>query len=191
MPAEVGVAAFERVRSAGLLSRLPTERECEVALAEPLVVGGRPVRYRFPKQKARYLAEGLPKLLPPLSGDPLEAREYLRMLPGVGYKTASWIVRDWFASDNVAIIDVHIARACTAIGVFSARLSPERNYLEMETRFIAFARAIGARASLLDNIMWTHMRRDGNVLGARIAPDIRRLSPRPVNRKPPRASPLC
>ena len=48
-------------------------------------------------------------------------RDALTAIPGVGLKTASWAVRNHRASDSVAVLDVHIVRACEHLGVFPAR----------------------------------------------------------------------
>jgi endonuclease III len=45
-------------------------------------------------------------------------RQLLLSIEGIGPKTASWIVRNVMGSDDVAIIDIHILRACTGMGVF-------------------------------------------------------------------------
>ncbi len=47
--AEIGLAAFQRLKDRGLLHSFPIEcQEVLAALAEPLRVGSRNVRYRFP-----------------------------------------------------------------------------------------------------------------------------------------------
>ncbi|MHB8355455.1 MAG: 8-oxoguanine DNA glycosylase [Vulcanimicrobiaceae bacterium] len=165
MPAELGILAFNRLQSRGLLSRVATAEELESALQEPLEVEGRSRRYRFAQQKARYVAAALREMSSAdLPREPLALRGWLCTLPGVGYKTASWIVRDWHACDDVAIIDIHIERACRALAVFQPQMRVARDYLEMEGRFLALARAMKVRASVLDNLMWATMRSDGAVL---------------------------
>lgn len=161
-PAEVGLAASRRV--CGFLrarpERKPNAIELERLLREPLAIGGRAVRYRFAVQRARYLADAL-KALAEMDLDCLgdvALRDALRQLPGVGPKTASWIVRNRRASDHVAILDVHIVRACAAIGIFPASAEPTRHYLDLEQRFLAFCDATHSRASAMDAVMWSTMR---------------------------------
>jgi len=77
IPAEVGSAAFERLRSAGVLSGSPSCQELQDLLTPPLSVRGRPVRYRFARQKARYLAGALAEL-PPSSELPRHIGRVLR-----------------------------------------------------------------------------------------------------------------
>jgi hypothetical protein len=79
-------------------------------------------------------------------------------LPGVGPKTASWVVRNWRRSDKVAILDVHIARAGRIAGFRPADWDPARHYPAMESAFLRFSEAIGVRPSVLDGIMWDYMR---------------------------------
>ncbi|MDP1616522.1 endonuclease III domain-containing protein [Phenylobacterium sp.] len=162
-PAEVGLAASSRViealRGSGS-ARMSVER-AEELLRTPLSINGREIRYRFAGQRARYLhgcLEGLSEL--PESGlDDVELRDALCGLPGIGPKTASWIVRNRRGSDEVAILDVHIVRACEHMGVFPKGADPARRYFELETRFLEFCRRGEARASVVDAVMWATMRK--------------------------------
>lgn len=170
MSAELGVAAFRAIALEGLIRSSSTVDELEIALSRPLKVGSRIARYRFPRQKARYLRSAIVALAAAeLPTDPRDVRDVLRGISGIGFKTASWIVRDWYGSDDVAIIDVHIERACRAINVFWPSQNLTRDYREMEDRYLTFARAIGVCASRLDNVMWKVMREEGKVLASRTA----------------------
>src|SRR5581483_10147625 len=62
MPAEVGLAAFERLRDQGLLAGRIDQARIEKALSDPLRVHGRSVRYRYPRTKARFVAEAMQRL---------------------------------------------------------------------------------------------------------------------------------
>lgn len=159
MPSEVGWAAFVRIRGLGLVRAGIESDDIAAALRSPLSVGLRLVRYRFAHQRARYLAQAL-SLLPSidLERDPFLVRNALIALPGIGPKTASWIVRDWYGTDSVAILDVHVVRACVMLGIFPRGADPARDYFGLERRFIEFARAIGARPSVLDKVMWRTMK---------------------------------
>lgn len=161
-PAEVGLAAYRRVRAELARrddGRLPAE-DAERLLAEPLDVGGRSVRYRFARQRARQLSAALDGLRlvdeEALADVPL--REALRGLPGIGPKTASWIVRNRRGSDAVAILDVHVVRACRVMGLFPDDADPARGYAALERRFLAFCQAARVRAAVLDATMWSTMR---------------------------------
>ena len=162
-PAEVGLAASRRVCAALSSRRSPTmvQSDLELLLSEPLIVGGRPVRYRFAAQRARYLAGALSRLsmLDENSLEDVALRDALWSLPGIGPKTASWIVRNRRASDCVAILDVHIVRACAIMGVFPMEGDPTRRYHDLEKRFLRFCEATRSRASAMDAVMWATMRR--------------------------------
>lgn len=167
-PAEVGLAASARVLGA-LASQdsghLSQER-LESLLLEPLIVEGRPVRYRFARQRAKYLAGALVGLdaIDEAGLTDVEFRDALCGLPGIGPKTASWIVRNRRASDAVAILDVHIIRACEHMAVFPSGSDPARHYLDLESRFLDFCSAGGVRASVVDAVMWQTMRSMGRRL---------------------------
>lgn len=163
IPAEVGLAAFERVRA--VLRSAPRGRALplgvmEEALQEPLQVQGRSVRYRFARQKARYVTAAVYEvdLLDEQALADVELRDRLTAIPGVGMKTASWVVRNWRSSDRVAILDVHLIRACQAMGVFSATEQPSRHYRVMERKFIRFCEGIGVGPAQMDAVMWGAMR---------------------------------
>ena len=133
--------------------------DLEAALSVPFIVEGRERRYRFPRQKAHYLAaclRQLNELAEPTDDQAL--RDKLATLPGVGLKTASWVVRNHRSSDSVAVVDVHIRRAGKLLGLFDGNMDPSRHYLQMERQFLDFASAIRSRASLLDGLMWDQMR---------------------------------
>lgn len=160
IPSEVGLSAFARLRDRGLLDREPTVEELTSALREPLQVGSRLLRYRFASQKAVYLAGLLRRIdTIPLPTDDVAFRDCLAQLPGIGLKTASWITRNMRDSDAVAILDVHVCRACTVAGVFEPDAKLPGAYRRLEERYLAFAAAISVRASVLDSLIWQHMRR--------------------------------
>jgi thermostable 8-oxoguanine DNA glycosylase len=160
MPAELGLGAYARLRADGLLADMPSEAVLEQRLAEPFFIHGRHRRYRFPRQKARYLAACL-RVLKTFDEpeDDVSLRTALAALPGIGPKTASWIVRNYRASDCVAVLDVHIIRAGRHVGLFERAHTPDRHYLELETAFLAFATALPSAAGMLDGLMWDYMRR--------------------------------
>lgn len=167
IPAEVGLAAFHQVRNCGVLESnyLPTANEIYEVLSMPLDLRNKKVRYRFAKQKAHYLSSALKKLSE--SNAPASNhrafRQWLLEFDGIGYKTASWITRNWLHSDEVAIIDIHIHRAGNLIGLYSAADSPSKNYLSMEDRFLNFAQKINVKASQLDALIWRQMKNAGNM----------------------------
>ena len=161
MPAELGIAAYKRLRDRGMIASIPTVVEVENALSEPFLTRhGVPRHFRFRRTKARYLVASLRALqyVDPGHSD-VALRDQLLELPGIGPKTASWIVRNHRSSDKVAIIDVHILRAGRHTGLFPMSWQPERHYSKLESAFIDFATALGVRTSILDALIWDYMRR--------------------------------
>ena len=161
IPAEVGLVAFERLRviNAEDPRRLHNKDAVFALLSEPLAVSGRTVKYRFARQKAGYLAGSMAQLsLLDHSQDDRALRDELTTLPGIGPKTASWIVRNWRGSDSVSILDIHILRAGRILGIFPQNWAVERHYMKLEDAFLNFAETISVKASILDSVMWMNMR---------------------------------
>ncbi|WLT30926.1 hypothetical protein [Geothrix sp. PMB-07] len=163
--AEMARAAFDHLKQHGVFHMTPTEEEVSDLLRQRHSCGDRKMRYRFPNRRGAYIAEAIraihQKMPLPIGGH--ELRDWLMTLPGVGPKTASFIVRNWCDCDDVAVIDIHIQRAGVAAGVFEKNMLPERHYFAMERRFLAFATALGEKASLLDLLMWSCMRSAGTL----------------------------
>jgi N-glycosylase/DNA lyase len=156
--AEVATAAYKLIRSSGLLtsSSTPSPGEIEAVLRRRLLLGpGHEVHYRFPAQRARRLAAALAFTLeqeaPARARD---LRDWLLTIPGIGPKTASWVVRNNLNSDEVAIIDVHVRRAGVSAGFFDERWRLPRDYLVFEKMFLTVARLGGVPASALDACIW-------------------------------------
>jgi hypothetical protein len=173
VPAEIAVAAFEAVRSARLLQSVaqPTAGDFLKVLSAPLPMRShldsshaRIVRYRFPHQRSRRL-EAAVRLFahgkPPLASAKA-LREWLCQIPGVGLKTASWIVRNVRGSNEVAIIDTHVLRAGRQAGFFRWSWTLPRDYYRFEHAFLAFARWAGVSSDLLDPLIWEQMRNGGS-----------------------------
>lgn len=159
IPATVGLAMFEKLRSYGAFSgETPSQDQLLSWLMQPVAVGGKEVRYRFASQKSKYLAQALdamPNAPAVQSGRAL--RDWLRELPGIGYKTASWVARNWLSADDVAILDIHILRFGQAIGLFPSTLTVERHYLELEDLFLNLCAHMDVRPSELDAVVWHEM----------------------------------
>lgn len=158
----VGVAAFELLRRSGLLEgRAPRAEDFEAALGAVLVSGGRTLgRYPFPAQRGRRIAAAITAFDGYGSGWATaqdchpDLRDQLCVLPGVGPKTASWIVRNHLACDEVAIIDIHVQRAGVAAGIFCPSWRLPVDYGLYETAFGRWAERGGVRASALDAAIW-------------------------------------
>lgn len=161
---EINQAAFARLEERGFFElQAATLDEATIRgwLSEPLLVNEKRTRYRFPNQRAQRLMRMLAFFeLNDLSG--LSAgtlRAALMTIEGVGPKTASWIVRNCLGSDEVAIIDVHLIRACTTMRVFPDKFSLPRDYEALEACFLRFSKALNVRPSVLDAVIWSEIRK--------------------------------
>lgn len=158
---EVNRAAWEALQCAGIFrGEIVKSSRIESILRQPLDVGGRKIRYRFPKQRAHRIATALRRLeaCPPPTDSVHSFRQALMELPGIGPKTASWIARNWLGSNEVAILDIHVLRAGSAMGLFPIRYRLPNDYEMLERRFIEFAKAIDVPPALLDALIWREMR---------------------------------
>lgn len=164
IPASVGLAAYEQMKALGAFAGpAPDETTLYSWLSGPISVGNRTVRYRFAKQKAKYLSGSLAMLdrASPPENSGRELRDWLLNCPGIGAKTASWIARNWLDADDVAILDIHILRAGILAGFFPKNLKVENHYLQLESLFLAFSKGLGVRASELDALIWWEMMSSG------------------------------
>lgn len=170
IPAEVGLAAFLAVKDSGLLEPkiAPSEKDIHSVLSQPLEVAGRSkmVRYRFAQQRASRLAMALQRLCTEdVPRDPLALRGWLMDIPGVGPKTASWIVRNVTDLDGIAVIDVHIRRAGVSAGFFLRRWRLPQDYWLHEAAFQAVCLIARIPTSTLDVSIWSQMQSLGNAGG--------------------------
>lgn len=156
MPYELALAAFTAVHCQ-LLKHNPTppESAIEAVLLQPVRVGAALRRYRFPHQRARRLSQALRYLhSTPTPNHPLEVRDWLTCAPGIGPKTASWIVRNRWPDAPVAILDVHVLRAGVRATVFPANASVNSAYRQLEALFVAWAAVEEIRPADLDATIW-------------------------------------
>lgn len=164
---KMAFAAFRRLRELDMLNLVPapSAEQVEQALSEPLHVDGGIARYRFPRQRAKRVACSLATLAEhdPPEGLPARAlREWLQHLPGVGPKTASWIVRNRLRANDVAVIDIHIRRAGVFAGLFDPQWCLPRDYLMFEEAFCAWASLGDVPTADLDACIWSQLSGLGN-----------------------------
>ena len=157
---EMAVLAFERLRDLDLLLPGTSFGQLHVALTVPFFYKSHWVRYRFPKQKAKYLAELLNRgdlhLIP--GENDYNLREWLLTVSGIGMKTASWVTRNWLNSRNVAILDIHIYRAGLLAGFFNTTKCLTKDYKKMERNYLDFSSALGVDAANLDALIWLQLK---------------------------------
>jgi thermostable 8-oxoguanine DNA glycosylase len=165
---EVASAFFKKLKGYGAFTSrdVIAEEQIRALLATPIEIGDYRRRYRFPKQRALRIHNAMRKLstIALNTSDAVEFRGQLQSLDGIGPKTASWIARNWLGADAIAILDIHILRAGWAINLFDRDSCLPRDYYALEDRFIMFAEELGLRASVLDAVMWTDMRKFGSKL---------------------------
>lgn len=159
--AETGWGAFKALKNNGIIDALHVNRnKIAKILSTPFEVNKKNVKYRFFNTKSIYI-ENVINNYNSIEWDSLsdiELRNKLLEFSGIGYKTASWITRNWRASNKVAILDIHIMRMGWELGLFSKKLNVVKNYLELEDQFLSFAKAINVEASILDLVMWEQIR---------------------------------
>jgi len=122
---------------------------------------------RFHNRKAQYivkarrlfLKDGKISIRPLLKrfADIHECREWLvKNLTGLGYKEASHFLRNVGLGENIAILDRHILRNLSILGVIEE--IPESlnrtKYLRIENDMWDFAKRIGIPLSHLDLLLW-------------------------------------
>lgn len=175
---EMAQAAFCQLRDRGLLQlgEFRSVSAIERALRTPMRLQGRTheIRYRFPHKKSAFIAAALHRLdteTPPATGAAF--RDWLRTFDGIGWKTASWITRNWTHSNAVAVIDIHVFRAGVIAGIFGGSESTIAvRYPSLEEAFLKFAAALGEEARRLDVLIWRTMK-DSEKLGLSIFKSVR------------------
>jgi len=160
---DMNAAAFTALLQWRLFDR-PHVKARDIArlLSKPMLSpSGNYIRYRFPNRRSHYIAEALRRLateeLP--TRDAFEFRQALLTFPGIGFKTASWITRNYLNSSSVAIIDIHVYRAGILMGLFSGAERIAGEYLSLETKYLEFAEAMEVDPRHLDLIIWRTMQR--------------------------------
>jgi thermostable 8-oxoguanine DNA glycosylase len=154
------VRPFDPSWTKGRLRRA-IQRELSKAQFEPRRADGSLRRYRFPARKAALLADAVfwvqeqGGLRRGLASRKIEAerRSWLCGCPGVGMKTASWLLRNCGWAQRLAIIDVHLLRALAEACVIVDPKLP-RDYETVESAYLLWADEVGARPAALDLFLW-------------------------------------
>jgi N-glycosylase/DNA lyase len=126
--------------------------------------GGSPRKYRFPARKAKLIVAAREWLVSqtPVVGrlacisDERERRVLLCGCPGIGPKTASWILRNLGLGSRLAILDTHVRRALHEAGV--ADVGNRSSYEQVELRFLEWCDSIDAEPAALDLFLWEWQR---------------------------------
>lgn len=162
IPSEIGNAKFRQIQvHLNELLILPNLEKIESIMSKPLINNKKQeIKYRFIKQKSRYIFDALLKLkkIEETNFSDLELRNELLKINGIGPKTASWIVRNYRKSDCVAIIDIHIHRAGLLAGFFNIKDNLQKDYFKMEKKFLNFCNNINLSAAKVDAVIWRTMK---------------------------------
>lgn len=166
IPAINGLAAYRHMKSKGVFNGTEhSENQLYSWLSEPINLNNKTFKYRFAKQKAKYIHSAIELISKekPAFTSGKELRDWLLVIKGVGLKTASWVARNWMDADDVAILDIHIYRAGLLAGFFKQEMTIEKHYLELEEQFITLAKSMRVRTSELDAVMWYEMQNSKSV----------------------------
>ena len=119
-------------------------------------------RYRFPKRKASAIVKArhwalchapLYDRLHQLPG-PRDRRRFLSQCPGLGFKTASWLLRNLGLGSELAIIDVHVLRALVMAKRIPNDVRIPRDYEIAEEAFLAWCDELDAPSAAFDLFVW-------------------------------------
>lgn len=169
VPYELGRSAADLVSGIDIFNdprtdqsiRADLERELSTPQFLPRRVDGRLRRYRYPRRKAQLLVAcrgwikelGSLRLALESIGGERERRALLCGCPGIGPKSASWLLRNCGLGDDLAILDVHVLRAMDNAGRIH-EMSLPRDYELIESAFLEWCRDLGAPAAAFDLMLW-------------------------------------
>ena len=119
-------------------------------------------RYRFPKQKASAIVKARHWIIDhgPLYErlhqfpSPRDRRKFLSQCPGVGFKTASWLLRNLGLGSGLAIIDVHVLRALLMAKRIPKDVRIPKDYEMVEEAFLAWCDELDAPSAAFDLFVW-------------------------------------
>ena len=122
-------------------------------------------RYRFPRRKAMLVVQArawvlhagaLTDRLSAFESEQ-ERRAWLVSCPGLGPKSASWVLRNTGWARDLAILDVHVLRAMVDVGVLD-RPWLGSDYDVIERRFLEWCGQLGAAPGVFDLFLWEWQR---------------------------------
>jgi thermostable 8-oxoguanine DNA glycosylase len=140
-------------------------RALSAAQFDPRRKDGEFRRYRYPNRKAGLVVKArdwvlecgdLSSRLEEIDSEN-ERRNWLCCCPGIGPKSASWLLRNTGYAERLAILDVHILRAMREAGRLPPMQLP-RDYQLVESRFVEWCDELGASVAALDLFLWEWQR---------------------------------
>ncbi len=166
IPYELNGSATEILWRRGLFRHWrPTttllEDELSRAQFEPQRRDGTLRRYRYPTRKAKLLTDaarwlGQDGLLFPALQSLVSERERRALLcecPGMGPKSASWLLRNCGMAARLAILDVHVLRVMRESGLTNGVVTAS-NYNQLEQMFVSWCDDLGADPAGFDLLLW-------------------------------------
>jgi thermostable 8-oxoguanine DNA glycosylase len=175
VPFELALSAARHLAAFSVFSRRRTDSELrDLVLAElsrpqfePRRKDGNFRRFRYPMRKTGLIVCARPWLLDQgrlydrLRSIPDERarRTFLTACPGVGPKTASWLLRNAGLAHELAVLDVHVLRAMDNQGRLGSLRLP-RDYERIEKAFLAWCRELQASPAAFDLFLWEVQRGD-------------------------------
>ena len=138
----------------------------ELPQFEPRRADGSLRRYRFPKRKAAIIvkARGWVRSRKPLDecllywDDPKDRRRILLGCPGLGLKSASWLLRNLGMGDELAVLDVHLVRALQDAKRIGNEIRLPRDYYAVEKAFLNWCHELNAPSAAFDLFIWEWQR---------------------------------
>lgn len=83
-----------------------------------------------------------------------ESRMWLCNCPGIGMKSASWLLRNTGFSEDCAVFDVHIIRFLSYLGFPTHEPLTEKIYLKLEDGLRKVCSSIGVSLGKMDYLLW-------------------------------------
>ena len=138
----------------------------ELPQFEPRRADGSLRRYRFPKRKAAIIVEARKwvRSHKPLEecllywDDPKDRRRILLGCPGLGLKSASWLLRNLGMGDELAVLDVHLVRALQDANRIADDIRLPRDYYAVEKAFLDWCHELNAPSAAFDLFIWEWQR---------------------------------
>ena len=171
---EHGRSAWQKVRRLGPFSEDWRDDDLfasimatlELSQFEPRRADGSLRRYRFPKRKAAIIvgARKWVRSHQPLAeyllywDDPKDRRKLLLGCPGLGLKSASWLLRNLGMGDGLAILDVHLVRALQGAQRIADEVRLPRDYYAVEEAFLDWCHELDAPSDAFDLFIWEWQR---------------------------------
>ncbi|MGO9762372.1 MAG: hypothetical protein ACLP1Q_14040 [Solirubrobacteraceae bacterium] len=171
VPYELNLSASDLLWERGLFRHWrpnPHTLESELSREQfmPERRDGTPRRYRYPRRAAgllsqagRWLAHNSPlfEALALLAGE-RDRRQLLCECPGIGPKSASWLLRNCGLAHELAILDVHVLRMMRESGRMAEHDGGGSDYEALEQTFVSWCRELGAEPAGFDLLLWEFSR---------------------------------